>query len=1073
MVQNLIIFTSYPTALIPFYRKKTISGSLGFRILAVSFQTLVLSAMVLLSGCGAGGSSGTGGASGGGGVPPSNPIPDFSLSLSQSSLTVSSGSSASISVSVAGSNGFTSPVGVQITGLPLGVTVSPQSAQITPGTSQQFTFSLATYLGASTTALTLTGSSGPKDHAAQLSLAVKPWSPGSPFPRTRYVRSDAVNPYAVIYDSNTNRFFMSDPGSNQIMVFDATTQTEVGTIAVPGAYGMDETPDHTTIYTGTQIGDVYAVDPVGMKVIHRYIASQIGSIGYQAYSVRVMATGKLALLGGQGGIPDVDGYSSFAIWSPTDNSIAIYGGGNPNPTTDCTSTERIFGFTLTGDKALIVLSAGNSICTLDPATGKTTFAPVVGFPVTPTPDGKSLLVLQYGISAQILVLDARTLSQTASFPVVGTSGSWMVVSPDSKTILIAPEMGAIAYAYNIASGTQVGWLPDIFLSPESSPWIQAIDNTGLVAGPMVEGAGFLDTAALQTGPVGSQFLGAYLNPATGSAAGGTQTQIPGSGTLGAIYFGKNRASSISEVSNSSALFNATTPPGNPGPVDVYGLMTDGGMLIIPEGFSYGPTILEATPDSSTAEAGGTGVLYGYGFGVNNGSTVPPDLQISIGGKPVTITKYFPSAYTVNPPFLLEAVAYTIPADAAGSSADITVTTQSGTVTLPAGMHYLPAVQQFPLNGAALAQGIYDAKRDLYYFTDAAEIQVFSKNEGQWLTPIQVPAAPKGVTHRLWGIALSPDGSKLAVSDANAGMIYLINPDSTGSAQSFQMPAPFVSGVVTNPCGLAISDAGVVYFAAFTQGGTGFHGFYKLDTSSAKFTDFGIIAPGFGSGDNLLRVVISSDNTRVFFNNDGAVFSIDTATDKISWALDDPGCCYGDYDLTLSSNQNRFEATSYLYDTELNGESFLTLNDRESFNVSYVYGTKLSPDGGLLFQPLANGIDVYDGRVGTLRTRISLPVALSQNYDALVSDGKDNVLIAITGENGNGIAIVDLSSLSEPSPLPYQDDAVYRTPPTASSEHHTLATANLYGAITKGASVPHKTPRSTIKHVTNTTLLQKR
>ena len=157
---------------------------------------------------------------------------------------------------------------------------------------------------------------------------------------------------------------------------------------------------------------------------------------------------------------------------------------------------------------------------------------------------------------------------------------------------------------------------------------------------------------------------------------------------------------------------------------------------------------------------------------------------------------------------------------------------------------------------------------------------------------------------------------------------------------------------------------------------------------------------------------------MFFNNDGYVFSLDTATNRISSASTGPGCCYGDYDLALSKNQTRFEATSNLYDSDLNGESFLALNDREVQGISYVYGVKLSPDGSLLFQPSANGIDVFDGRIGTLRNRIALPFSLSTNYDALVENGKDNVLLAITGANGNGIAVVDLTSISELRPLPY-------------------------------------------------------
>src|SRR6202041_509022 len=98
--------------------------------------------------------------------------------------------------------------------------------------------------------------------------------------------------------------------------------------------------------------------------------------------------------------------------------------------------------------------------------------------------------------------------------------------------------------------------------------------------------------------------------------------------------------------------------------------------------------------------------------------------------------------------------------------------------------------------------------------------------------------------------------------------------------------------------------------------------------------------------------------------------------------------------------------------------FFALNDREILNISYVYGMKLDPDGSLLFQPSTSGIDVVDGRLGNLLTRIALPLTLSTNYDALVDDGKDNTLVAITGATGNGIAVLNLTSISEPAPLPY-------------------------------------------------------
>jgi hypothetical protein len=103
------------------------------------------------------------------------------------------------------------------------------------------------------------------------------------------------------------------------------------------------------------------------------------------------------------------------------------------------------------------------------------------------------------------------------------------------------------------------------------------------------------------------------------------------------------------------------------------------------------------------------------------------------------------------------------------------------------------------------------------------------------------------------------------------------------------------------------------------------------------------------------------------------------------------------------------------------------------NIEYVYGAKLSADGNLLFQPSTSGIDVLDGRLGNLLNRIALSVSLSPNYDSLVADGKDNVLIAITG-NGDGIAIVDLMSIVDLSPLPYARELGSKSSPDINSRH---------------------------------------
>jgi len=672
-----------------------------------------------------------------------------------------------------------------------------------------------------------------------------------------------------------------------------------------------------------------------------------------------------------------------------------------------------------------------------------------------SPDGKYILAPGNTSTSPpgtyAYVYDSTTLALVNQILVSGntSTASGFAFSADSKT-LFAPNDWVI-YAYDLATGQQVGWLPNINVpitngggafGPSENANLQAFDGTGLLVGPMEEGVGFIDTTVLHTGPVGTEFTNGYATPGTGPVSGGTEVKITEPvtfGTLSGIYFGSGGATDISGVSGPNTYGNfgsvtGTTPANShEGPVDVYVSMSDGGVQLIPEGFSFGPTILEATPNLSTAEGNGTGIIYGYGFGpvgigvegplpntskkgqekLNSPTEIPSSLQVTVGGNPVTVTGFAPYAYNLqSPPFPLQALAYTIPPGT--GTADVTVTSSSGSTTLSGGLGYLPPLQQFPLKGAVLAQGIYDSYRDVYYFTDTNNIQVFSRSTGAWQTPISI-SAPVGTTQRLWGIALSPNGSKMAVSDATAGVIYVLDPSNPASVKTWAVNQGNVG--IVNPSGVAISDSGTVYYAVYWIGISGGRAFYSLDSNTGVIRDYGISGAG-GPNDVYYRVAISSDNSRVFFNDDGFVFYVDPATNNWTPSSVNVGCCYGDYELTLAANQQQFEASSYFYDFDLDAESYFALNDREAMNFAYVYGAKLSSDGNLLFQPSTNGIDVLDGHVGRLINRISLPVAMSSNYDALAVDGKDNILIAITGE-GDGIAIVDLSSIAEPNTPAYE------------------------------------------------------
>lgn len=998
------------------------------------FLRVVLCASLAFIVCGCGGGSSS--------TPP--PVsPDFTLAVSPATVTIPPGTGAPVGVSVVALNGFASQVSVNVTGLPSGVSATPATFTLAPGASQNIILSASTSASATTATATFTGTAGSLSHMARVSVSIAPVTAGTLPSRTRYVRSDAVTEYGYslnthweVFHSPTSRFFVTDPDSNQVFVFDSATEAEIGSMVVPGAYGIDQSADQSTLYVGTLIGDVYTIDPVAMRVTHRYLASQIGPYGYHASIALPLANGSVALLGAAGGIPSVDGSSSFAVWNPSTNSITIYGAAQANsiPLSSCGQLGNIGGFALTADRTTVILGSIDSdstLCEINATTGQGAFINTQSsfiYKIVISPDGNYLAFPLY--PGQVELFNAHTLAKVNQFAVAGdtSSASNLVFSADSQ-ILFVPNDTTV-YAYSTTTGQLIGWLPNITVEsstggsnvgPASNPNYEVSDGTGLLVGPMEEGFGFLDTTKLQTGPVDSSFTNAYLVPATGPSSGGTQVQWSLPNATGSfnptVYFGGNQASSASVSSQTATV---TTPAGNPGPVPIYLFAPDGGMQLVPDGFSYGPSILEVTPNASTAGGGGTGVIYGYGFGPALATAIPANLSVTVGGVPATIVGYNGQAFNSEaPPFLLQAIDYTIPPGSSGSSVDVTVTSDSGTIVAPKALTYLPTPQQFPLAGSQLAQGIYDPTRDLYYFTDSDRIQVFSRTQGQWLASINIPA-PGGAIQRLWGIAISPDGSKLAVTDAQADVIYLLNPANTSSIRTFAGPSQ--SGVTESPAGIAISDTGIAYFTVAIQGVSSGNGFYKLDTNSGTLTTLGNSDPGLssfeGQKDLYSRTEISSDNSHVFFNNDGFVFNIDTATDAVSPLTVDQGCCYGNYDLALSSGQTQFEASSYLYDTALNAQSSFVVNDREALDISYVYGVKFSPDGALLFQPSTNGIDVIDGHLGTLLGRIALPFALSTNYDSLVADNKDNILIAITGASGNGIAVVDLSSIAEPPPLPY-------------------------------------------------------
>ena len=88
------------------------------------------------------------------------------------------GGSGTTAVSVGAVNGFSAGVAIAVSGLPSGVTVSPTTPTVTPGTPQTLTLTAGASAVASSSTVTVTGTSGALVHTTTFTLKVCGGAPG-------------------------------------------------------------------------------------------------------------------------------------------------------------------------------------------------------------------------------------------------------------------------------------------------------------------------------------------------------------------------------------------------------------------------------------------------------------------------------------------------------------------------------------------------------------------------------------------------------------------------------------------------------------------------------------------------------------------------------------------------------------------------------------------------------------------------------------------------------------------------------------------------------------------------------
>src|SRR6266704_3804134 len=263
---------------------------------------------------------------------PPPPAPDFSLSLSANSVSVSQGgASYAVNVSVNPNDGFTGNVQVNLNGLPAGVVSNPASPlNVAAGASTSVVFGASASAATGNFTISAQGTSGGLSHTQTLALTVQAGL-ASALPRTSYARTDSVGtadtpigePHHrhIAYDPSNKHVFVANRAMNRVEVFSTITQTRIAQVSVSGAASADVSADGATVWIGTALTEVVAIDPVSLTVKNRYSLAGLMPIPNVIFDrpeeVLALSSGKAMVRLRQ----PVSSEALLALWDPASNSL--------------------------------------------------------------------------------------------------------------------------------------------------------------------------------------------------------------------------------------------------------------------------------------------------------------------------------------------------------------------------------------------------------------------------------------------------------------------------------------------------------------------------------------------------------------------------------------------------------------------------------------------------------------------------------------------------------------------------------------------------------------------------------
>jgi hypothetical protein len=967
--------------------------------------------------------------------PPPPPLPDFSLVLSTNSISVQEGATNnSLNVSVTPLNGFTGSVQISLSGLPAGITSNPASPfTVASGANTQLLFGAAANATTGTFMVSAQGTSGALSHSQNLNLAVQS-ATGSALPRTTYARTDATsaadNPFGephhrrIAYDPANKHVFVANRAMNRVDVFSSVDQSRVTQISIPGASSADLSADGTTVWVGTSLQQVVAIDVTSLHIKARYLLPGLtplpGTIFNRPEEVLSLSNGKFMVRLRQ----PVSSEALLALWDPNSNAL-----------TDLTSTapalfqQGVGVLARSGDHSKVLAAANDasgeiaiynatgSIVAGPLALGAGTISSIAAnpdstrFAVTFAPSGNTQLLLLDGSLNQVGVYLPAAVHGVA----FSRDGNFLYVSESSTS-------GTFITVLDGHTAKLVGRVPDVAIQGVSSQ-IEDADETQLLFGLSNRGISFVDAATPGTlsSSVPSLAPAPSLQPSEGPNIGGTSVVLTGQNftSPAQLKFGTQAVSNVT-VSGSTQISATSPPSATSGAVNLTAFFLGGWLALAPDAFSYGPQILQILPNAGAPAGGDTVQIYGYGFG-----TDATKISVTIGGATATVqsvvnVKSITTSLGLDTtyPFSIERITLQTPPGISGT-VDVSISAPAGSISSPKLFQYLPSVQSYS-KPALYKFLLYDQTRQRIYLTNIDHVDLFDLQQKLFLAPIQPPGGPPP-NAGLRGLAMTPDASQLIVADFGAQNVYLLDPVlGTGT----KVPVGGVPGFTNSgPARVAATSTQSVFVGLSGEGGSS-------GACSACLAQMNLTASpptiqpapqpevtsltgaplmqSSAAGDHVFLAFGSAPGGPLAFWNASAPNQFTTSAANASTT--DLGAAADGTVFALRGN-----GVTEIHDSSLSLTAVPTSAELAQIpgRVS-VPGVALHPSGALVYQPfltgapgsagVKGGIDIVDAHSGALRLRLFLPQQFMTDVDGLhgsflTTDENGQRLFAITSSDG--------------------------------------------------------------------------